>query len=203
MLLATTTLALAFSLTAAPGFDELKKDAVGVERLASTVASLVGVCPDGLMPDELAECQKNLKAGAKDLVGKKIYLNLGGGHEEHLVFDKILDAGRARFVWAPLVDLGNELMLTVSKPDKLSPAGNVVIGRKPFDGVANPDFLDSELQRAAKTGQVGVELVGTFGKAWELRGKKIVRGVAFEPAAIRFFHTRTNKTLAEVTTAKK
>jgi hypothetical protein len=209
MKIAPALLAVVVTVAAAPavaapasaerGFDEQKADAVTIERLSSTVASLVGVCPDGLMPDEYAECEKNLKAGAKGLAGKKIYLNMGGGLEESLAFDKTLPAGKARFVWTPLFDLGNELMLTVGRPTKLSPQGNVVMARRPVDGKVDTELLDSDLQRAAKTGQIGVELVGTFGKPWQLKGKKLVRGVAFEPKALRLFHTRTNKTLLEVT----
>jgi len=192
------TSVLAFSvLVAASPFADLKKDTLAVERLPSAVASLVGVCPDGLMVDELAECQKNLKAGSKDLKSQRIYINLGGGLEQFLAF-----AGKtgdtAKLVWTPIVDLGNGLAMTIEKPQKLGSSGNVVVARRPFEGPSNPDLMDSDLQRAIKTGQVGIEVVGRFGSGWELSGKgKTVRGVVFDLEGIRFFHTRSGKILVE------
>lgn len=192
--------ALAVLVASAPpaSFDDQKKAAVPVARLASTVASLVGVCPDGLFADELAECQQNLGKAGKAFTGKQVYLNLGGGLEQFLSFES-KSGDRARLVWAPLVDLGNGLALTLGKPQKLSDAGTVVVARQPFEGFSDPELLDSDLQRAIKTGQVGIELIGTFGKPWELKGKDgVVRGVAFEAKSLRFFHTRTGKVLVEV-----
>lgn len=199
---AVCSLSLSLSARATP-FDDLKKNAQTVERLPSTVAALVGVCPDGLMVDELEECKKNLSTAAKTWSGKKIYINLGVIEPTFLTFEsRGLDT--AKFVWAPLLDLGNGLAVTVGKPDKLSERGNVVVGRKPFEGATDPEMLESDLQRAVKTGQVGVEVVGAFGKPWQLNGKdKIVRGVSLELTAVRFFHTRTGKVLLEVTSGLK
>ena len=194
--------ALGFLLAAGLPFDDQKKGAVPVERLSSAVASLVGICPDGLEFDQLEECKKNLKAGAKGFVGKKVYVNLGAGHENFLRLESKSDE-RARIVWAPLIDLGNGLALTVGRPQKLSAAGNVVVAQRPFDGSSDPEVLDTDLKRAISIGAVGIEVVGTFGKAWELsQGGKTVRGVSFEPTAIRFFHARTGKMLVEVTDLK-
>jgi len=185
--------------TAPPStFDDQKKSATPVPRLASTVAAIVGVCPDGLFAEELAECQQNVGKAAKGYAGKKIYLNLGGGLEQFLTFES-KTGDRAKLVWAPIVDLGNGLAMTLGKPQKLSDAGTVVVARQPFEGFSDPELLDSDLQRAIKTGQVGIELIGTFGKPWELKGKDTVRGVSFEMTSARFFHTRTGKVLVEVT----
>jgi hypothetical protein len=192
--------ALAVLVASGPpaSFDDQKKAAIPVARLASTVASLVGVCPDGLFADELAECQQNLGKAGKAFTGKQVYLNLGGGLEQFLSFESKTN-DRARLVWAPIVDLGNGLALTLARPQKLSEAGTVVVARQPFEGFSDPELLDSDLQRAIKTGQVGIEMIGTFGKGWELKGKDGgVRGVAFEATALRFFHTRTGKVLVEV-----
>ena len=184
--------------TAASPFDDAKGSAVVVDRLASTVAALVGVCPDGLLPDELSECQKNLATAAKTWSGKKVYVNVGVIDPAFLSFGS-KTGDRAKLVWAPLLDLGNGLALTVGKPDKLSDKGNVVVARKPFEGASDPELLDSDLQRAVKTGQVGVEVVATFGKPWQLNGKgQIVRGVPLQLQAVRFSHTRTGKVLVEV-----
>lgn len=192
--------ALALTALAAPPstFDDQKKAALTVERLASTVASLVGVCPDGLMADEFAECQANIGKAGKRFEGKKVYLYLGGGQEQFLSFGKN-EGDKARLVWAPIIDLGNGLALTLGKPQKLSAQGSVVVAKQPFDGASDPDLEASDLQRALATGQVGIELIGRFGKPWQLNGKEPVRGVAFEVSAIRFSHTRTGKTLVEVT----
>ena len=60
----SVVVAVALAAAASP-FDDAKKGAATVERLPSTIAALVGVCPDGLLPDELQECQKNLATAAK------------------------------------------------------------------------------------------------------------------------------------------
>lgn len=190
-------LALLTATTPPVAFDDQKKAAVTVERLSSTVAAIVGVCPDGLMADELAECQHNVGKGAAGFTGKTVYLNLGGGQEQFLTFaDKSGD--RAKLVWSPIIDLGNGLAVTLEKPLKLSSTGTVVVARKPFEGVSDVGLEASDLQRAVKTGQVGIELIGRFGKPWQLNGKEPVRGVVFEWTAARFFHTRSGKVLVEV-----
>ena len=194
-------LALALLAAAAP-YDDLKAKAAVVERLPSTVAALVGVCPDGLVIDEFEECKKNLGTAAKAWAGKTVVVNIGAIDPAFLSLGA-RGATTAKFVWAPLLDLGNELALTIGKPEKLSSTGSIVVGRKPFEGPCDDTLLESDLQRAAKTGQVGVELVGTFGKPWQLNGAgKIVRGIAFEPKAVRFFHTRTGKVLVDVALEK-
>jgi hypothetical protein len=194
------TLALGLAvvvLAAAPSFEEQKKTATTVERLASTVASLVGVCPDGLMADEFAECRENIGKAGKSFEGKKVYLYLGGGQEQFLSFGE-KTGDRAKLVWAPIIDLGNGLALTLGKPQKLSGNGSVIVAKQPFEGFSDPGIEADDLQRAIQTGQVGIELVGKFGRPWQLNGKEPVRGVAFEVSAVRFTHTRTGKTLVEV-----
>ncbi len=198
MLNAVVTLAL---LSIATPYDDLRAKAVAVERLPSTVAALVGICPDGLMVDELEECKKNLGTAAKRWQGQSVVVNLGAVEPALMAFES-RTADTARLVWAPLLDLGNELALTVGKPEKLSTSGNIVVPKRPFEGQSDGAILESDLQRAAKTGQIGVELVGQFGKPWQLNGKKTVRGISFEPRALRFFHTRTGKVLVEVVTAR-
>lgn len=195
MLSVVVTFAL---VTAASPFDDAKKGAAVVERLAATVAALVGVCPDGLTIDELSECQQNLGRAAQTWAGKKVYVNLGVIDPAFLGFgSKVAD--RARLIWAPLFDLGNGLMLTVGKPEKLSERGNVVVARRPFEGACDPELLESDLERALKTGQVGVEVVAVFGKPWQLKGKGlVVSGLSLQLGSVRFFHTRTGKGLVEV-----
>jgi hypothetical protein len=181
-----------------PSFEVQRSNAVVVERLASTVASLVGVCPDGLMVDELAECQANLGTAGKALKGKKVVVALGGGQEQFLTFHA-KSGDRATVLWAPLVDLGNGLALTLTKPQKLAANGSVVVARQPFEGHSDAAIDADDLERAIQTGQVAIELVGTFGPAWQLVGQgQPVRGVTFAPSAIRFVHTRSGKVLLDV-----
>jgi hypothetical protein len=199
MLHTVVTLAL---LSIATPYDDARAKAVVVDRLPSTVAALVGVCPDGLMVDELDECKKNLGTAAKTWAGKTVVVGLGAVDPQFLSYGGRAGAD-ARFVWAALVDLGNELALTVGRPEKLSAQGTIVVPRKPYQGPADPELLDTDLQRAAKAGNVAVEMVGTFGKPWQLQGGgRTVRGLAFEPAAIRFVHARTGKVLVEASMAK-
>jgi hypothetical protein len=193
--------ALALFAVATP-YDDLRAKAVTVDRLSSTVAALVGVCPDGLMVDELEECKKNLGTAAKQWAGKTVVVGTGAIDPQFMSFAS-READTAKLVWAPLLDLGNELALTVGKPEKLSAGGTIVVARKPFSGPSDPMLMDSDLQRAAKTGNIAVEMVGTFGKPWQLSGGgKLVRGLSFEPTAIRFIHARTGKVLVEVTNLK-
>ena len=181
-----------------PSYDEYKRDAFVVERLSSTVAALVGNCPDGLMLDELAECQANLGTASKAYRGKKVVLSLGGGQEQFLAFHRKV-GDRATFLWAPLVDLGNGLALTLAKPHTIAPNGSVVVTRQPFEGASDPAIDADALDRAIKTGQVAIELVGTFGAPWKLAGpSQPVVGVTFDARAVRFLHTRSGQVLLEV-----
>jgi hypothetical protein len=160
-MISAVVVSIALAAASSP-FDDLKKGTTPVERLPSTVAALVGVCVDGLAADELAECKKNLSGAAKTWAGKKVYINIGAIEPQFLTFES-RTADTAKFVWAPLLDLGNGLAVTAGKPNGLSDRGNVVVSRKPFEGPSDPALMDSDLQRAVKTGQVGVEVVGAFG----------------------------------------
>jgi hypothetical protein len=184
--------------SAATPYEDLRARAVAVDRLPSTVAALVGVCPDGLMVDELEECRKNLGTAARAWAGRSVVVALGAVEPPFIAF-----AGRAgddvKLVWTPLVDLGNALALTVGRPEKLSAQGAIVVARRPYVGrPTDSTLLDSDIERAARAGNIAVELVGTFGKPWQLQGAgKTVRGIAFVPTAIRFLHVRTGKVLVE------
>lgn len=188
--------ALLIVVAATSPFEAAKKDAVVVERASSAMAVIVGDCDKGDAIDQ-QECRNNLKEAAKKWQGKKVLLNLGAGHEKFLKFEGPR-GDKVRFVWAPLVDVGEGLAFTVGKPTKLSAQGNVVVGQKPIDAVLADGVLDSDVGRAAQLGQIVVEVVGTFGQPWRLGGgEKAAQGVAFELKAVRFTHARTGKTLAE------
>lgn len=185
-----------------PSFDALKTDAVVLDRPASAIAVLVGACDAGGGAVN-GECLENTK-GLKDKVtGKRVMMDLGSGYDQLLSYDGRRN-GKARVVWAPLYDVGNGLALTVGKPQKISASGNVVIGKRPIDGASPDEYTDLDLRRLGATGQLGIQLVGKFGKVWSMNGGgKTVRGVAFEVEAIRLYHARNGKTLFESATPFK
>jgi hypothetical protein len=184
-------------------YAELREGAEVLERPASAIAVLVGACDtsDGTVSGECLENTKDLKA---KIVGKKVVIDLGHGHETLLSFGGRQGSGKTRFVWAPLYDVRNGLALTIGKPSKLSASGNVVVNKRPIDGTTPEDFLDGDLARFASTGQLAIELVGKFGKPWTLSGGgKTVKGVAFEAEAIRLYNARNGKIVFESTQTLK
>ncbi len=187
----------ALTTAAPPSFEAAKKAALFVDRPVSAVAVIVGDCDKGDAVDQ-QECRNNLKEAAKKWQGKTVALNLGAGHEKFLKFEGPRGE-KVRFVWAPLVDVGEGLALTVGKPQKLSAQGTVVVAQKPMDAVLAEGIVDSDVARAAQLGQIVIEIVGKFGQPWRLGGgEKVAQGVSFELAAVRFTHARTGKTLAEI-----
>lgn len=206
----TSTLALTLVLSASlpclaapPTFDGLKAGAVALERPAQAIAVLVGACEggDGTVSGECLENTKELK---DKVAGKRVSLDLGSGYDTLLSYASRGGNGKARFVWAPLYDVGNGLALTVGRPQKINETGNIVIGKRPIDGDSPEEYTDLDLRRLAATGQVGIQLVGKFAKPWTMSGGgKTVRGVPFEVEAMRLYHARTGKTLFETTTPFK
>jgi hypothetical protein len=179
-------------------FDAAKKGAMEVERPARAIAAISGACDvvDGAVS---GECLENSKAVKDEFVGKRVVLNLGAGYETLLSFGG-RNGDKTRFVWAPLYDVGNGLALTVGKPQKVSATGNVVVGKRPIDGVSPEDYSDLDLGRFASTGVLGIELVGRFGKPWSMSGGgKTVKGVSFEVEAMRLYNARNGKTVFEST----
>lgn len=191
------------SIAAPPTFDGLKADAIPLDRPAQAIAVLVGAC-DGGDGTVSGECLENTKDLKEKVAGKRVALDLGSGYDTLLSYASRQGNGKARFVWAPLYDVGNGLALTVGKPQKISSDGNVVIGKRPIDGTSPDEYTDLDLRRLAATGQVGIQLVGKFAKPWTMSGGgKTVRGVPFEVEAMRLYHARTGKTLFETTTPFK
>jgi hypothetical protein len=193
-MMTVTSTARAESATAPDGFARAKAAAVVPEHLNQVVASIVGACPDGLMADELEACQKNL-AAAKDVVqGKTTWVQLASASP--IVLEKRSADGHIRLAYSPLVDVGNGFAITVGAPLKASPAGTVVVATKPVEGTSDKDLQGSDIERAIRTQQVGIEAVVKFKNKWQLNSAKgPLRGVAVEVVAIRFFHTRTNQTI--------
>lgn len=194
---------VALALLAAPAsFDALKAQAVALDRPAGAIAALVGACEveGGAVS---GECLENTK-GLKDKVaGKRVALDLGSGH------DKLLSFGgrrgeKTRFAWAPLYDVGNGLALTVGKPQKVAAGGNIVLPKRPVDGMSPDELTDLDLQRIAATGMLGIQVVGRFGKTWTMNGPdKTVKGVSFEVEAMRLYNVRTGATVFESTQTLK
>lgn len=187
---------------APPTFDALKKDAVVLERPAQAIAVLVGAC-DGGDGTVSGECLENTKELKDKVAGKRVTVDLGAGYDQLLSYAS-RNNGKARFVWAPLYDVGNGLALTVGRPQKINDTGNVVINKRPIDGLSPDEFTDLDLRRLCATGQVGIQLVGKFAKPWTMSGGgKTVRGVPLEVEAMRLYHARTGATLFETTTPFK
>ena len=181
-------------------FDSLKKDAVALDHPANVIKVLVGACDVGGGAMN-GECLENAKDVKDRVTGKRVLLDLGAGYDQLLTWGGRV-GGKARFVWAPLYDVGNGLALTVGKPQKVAAGGNVVVGKRPVDGTSPEDLTDLDLQRLAATGQLGIQVIGKFGKTWTLSGDgRTVKGVAFEVEALRLYHARTGATVFESTQA--
>ena len=196
-------IALAFLVVAGgSSFDPLKKDAVALEHPANAIAVLVGACDAGGGAVN-GECLENTKELKDKVTGKRVFIDLGKGYEQLLAWGG-RPTGKARFVWGPLYDVGNGLALTVGKPQKISESGNVVVNKRPVDGVSPDELSDLDLQRLATTGMVGIQLVGKFGKTWTMTGGgKTVKGVQFEVEGMRLYNARTGATIFESTQTLK
>jgi hypothetical protein len=191
----TTPLSLALLLSAATN-QELRDKAQVLERPGSAIAAMVGACDssDGTVSGECLENTKDLK---DKIAGKRVVIDLGSGHETLLSFGG-RRGDKTRFVWAPLYDVRNGIALTVGKPSKVSASGNVVVDKRPIDGITPEDFMDSDLARFASTGVLAIELVGKFGKTWNLNGGvKGVRGISFDVEGFRLYNSRTGKVVFE------
>ncbi len=102
---------------------------------------------------------------------------------------------KARMLWAPLVDARTGMAVTVGKPRGLGKVGPKV-KRIPLNVSLEEGISESDISRAARLGQVAVEVVGRFGPAWSVgRGDRRVRGVSFKPKMVRFLHSRSGKVL--------
>lgn len=195
------TLALAL-LAAPPSFEAAKAQAKVLERPAQAVAAMVGACEvvGGAIS---GECLENTKGLKEEVAGKKVALDLGSGYDTLLSFGG-RNGNETRFVWGPLYDVGNGLALTVGKPQKISDSGNVVVGKRPIDGRSPDDLMDADLRRLASTGALGIEIVGRFGKTWNMSGGgKAVKGISFEVEALRLYNVRSGATVFESTQALK
>ncbi len=194
----STTWALLLLVAARPAsFDALKDTAQVLDRPAGAVEALVGDCSQD-DPMMQMECQENVKKSRKSYTGKLFYIDLGAGHQDLLQFESIRGA-KARFLWVPMYDPGNGIAITGARPRKLTKDGWPILKKKILDGKAPADLMTSDLRRLARLGQVNVELVGNFGKVWQLRNKtKLVRGVTYKIKGLRLSAARTGATLIEV-----
>jgi hypothetical protein len=162
------------------------------------VNAILEVCENGNVLDQ-QDCRRVMKNEAKKVKGKLLYLDLGSDMQELLRFEKIR-GDKARFLWTPMWDPGHGRPITIGRPLKLRADGGPIMKLKVLDGKVEPGTLSSDLSRAASTGNINVEIVGTFSKTWRLRkGGKTTEGVMFKLKGVRLSHARTGKTLAEIT----
>lgn len=181
-------------LTSASHFDGMKNRAEEVQSLRKTVTTILGVCDAGDV-FEKQECKQTLKARrAKFVTGKSFYLYMGA-QEQGLASDGVRK-GKSRLLWTPVLDVGDGVAITIAKPKRISKRGGVVVPTKVLDVSLENDFTHDKVNRLIRTGQLSVELVGTFGRTWKMRRQQ---GVIFQPKGIRFSHARTGETVAEVT----
>lgn len=172
------------------GFDALKSEAKTIKSLRRAVTALVGDCD--LYDVGGAECEQRLNAAKKRLRNGNHYLYLGAPEPDLLRFHKMRGA-KARLLWAPLIDARTGMAITVGKPRGLGKVGPKV-KLIPLDVTLEDGILESDISRAARIGQIAVEVVGRFGPAWSVgRGGKRVRGVSFKPKMVRFIHSRNGK----------
>jgi hypothetical protein len=193
---------IASVLLAGATYTDLKSTAKVLDKQQSTIAVVVGACEvkDGAVS---GECLDNTKEVKDSVMGKRVIIDLGSGHDALLSYGG-RRGNQTRFVWAPLYDVRNGIALTVGKPTKLSGNGNVVMNKRPIDGTSPDEFMDMDLTRMASTGQLAIELVGKFGKTWTLSdATKTVKGVSFEVEGMRLYNARTGKTVFESTQALK
>ncbi|MBN2361428.1 MAG: hypothetical protein JXR83_18395 [Deltaproteobacteria bacterium] len=186
-------------VAAKPGasFDAIKQSAEGLESPSQAISAIVGKC-DEQDPEMQIKCLDNLKKSGEQHKGKRYYLDLGSGHQELLEFEGI-HGGKARFLWVPMYDPGTGQPLTAQKPAKLNASGWPVLQKKVIDGKLPAGTSAGDLQRLARLGQVNIELVGKFDKAWELGGRdQKVRGVVFKIEGLRLAQARTGETLLEI-----
>ncbi len=192
-MLAATALTIAFlaaPTSAADTFETQKNAAKTVKSLKRAVTALVGDCD--LYDVGGYECEQKLNGAKKRLRAGAHYLYFGAPEPSFLRFHK-MRGGKARLLWAPLIDARTGMAVTVGKP-----RGMGKVGRKvkiiPVDVELADGIMESDIKRAARLGQIAVEVVGTFGPAWSVgRGDDKVRGVAFRPTMVRFSHSRSGK----------
>jgi hypothetical protein len=179
-------------------FDSLKDKAQMLESPEKAVNSILGVCQNGNVLDQ-QDCRRVMQKEAKKYKGKLLYLDLGSDQQELLRFEKIR-GDKARFLWTPMWDPGHGRPITIGRPLKLRADGGPVLKLKILDAKVEPGTFSSDLARAASTGNINIEIVGTFAKPWRLRrGGNSTEGIMFKLKAIRLSHARTGKTMAEIT----
>jgi hypothetical protein len=163
-------------------FDSLKDKAQMLESPEKAVNSILGVCQNGNVLDQ-QDCRRVMQKEAKKYKGKLLYLD-----------------DKARFLWTPMWDPGHGRPITIGRPLKLRADGGPVLKLKILDAKVEPGTFSSDLARAASTGNINIEIVGTFAKPWRLRrGGNSTEGIMFKLKAIRLSHARTGKTMAEIT----
>jgi hypothetical protein len=189
------TLPLFLFALAAPGFDAQKSAAAPVESIPKAISVLVGDCSKAEFEDAIA-CDENVKKEQALLRQKPAYFYLGVPSEGLLRFEGMKGA-KARFLWTPIHD-ARGLALSLGKPDKLDKGGRPVLKLFVVDVSLADGVLESDVQRAMRTGNIAIELVGDFDKTWALgAGDKQVRGVSIKPHAIRFVNAKNGKPIGE------
>jgi|GEM_PF-890505 len=177
----------------AGAFDDAQAKAGKVKSLKQALNALAKPCD--LYDVGGHECQERRKKVQKKLRAKPHYLYLGVVEQGFKVTG--IRGQKVKATWAPIVDAGGNIALTVGKPLRLK-KGMPVMKLLPLKLTLADGVFDSDLERAVRLGQVSIEVVGRFGKVWEKKHKgEPVRGVAFKATHIRLSNARNGKPLAE------
>jgi hypothetical protein len=178
---------------AAPDFDAAKAKALEPESLPKALAAIVSDCSSGDHGEQY-DCRENMKAARKKLMGKDVYAYITPELNQ-IKYDGERGS-KVRVLWFGLYDAGGGLALSVGKPHKVSARGTMVIRPTFLDGELASGVMANDIKRLARTGNIGVEVIGRFKGAWKLRGKgQSFQGVEMKGRLVRLINSRNGKTL--------
>jgi hypothetical protein len=184
-------LPLLLATTSSEEFDAMKSKSKEVESLGKVLSYIVGECNSDDM-GERYDCQENMKKASKTWKGKQVYVYLGAAEKGALRWEGERGNGKSRMIWFPIYDAGRGLALTVGMPTKVNSRGNLEIRPTLIDSTLPGSVMASDLKRGVRTQNIAIEIIGSFGKAWNKKGKK---GVSFKLKAVRLINARNGKTL--------
>jgi hypothetical protein len=200
MQIARTLLALAAALLAAPAaaqsFEALSAKAQRIDALEPFLERYLGKCTSIY---ERAECEKNVAAARKELVGKTFAVRVSDAAP--LVRPTMTGTGFVLLV-TPFVDGGGGVALSNGSPTRQDDAGHPVVGLVPIHGRLPDGTMEMEFQAPFRIGAIELEIVFRPEKTWKMKRKGEkgdYEGVAAKFLGIRVLDARTGKEIASRT----